>query len=128
MDRDRSKFWPLLGAVLLAVMVRVPVAAWRVDSLGDDRDHYRLLADGLIEGNGLVHPDHGTPTAYRPPLYPLVLAAVAWTTGAGDLGVAALHLALFQSRPHKEERFLYIIYPLVRCGMELHAAAAAAAE
>jgi len=93
-DRDRSKFWPLLGAVLLAVMVRVPVAAWRVDSLGDDRDHYRLLADGLIEGNGLVHPDHGTPTAYRPPLYPLVLAAVAWTTGAGDLGVAALHLAL----------------------------------
>ena len=94
MDRDLSKFWPLLGVVLLAVMVRVPVAVWRADSLGDDRDHYRLLAEGLIEGNGLVHPDHGTPTAYRPPLFPLVLAAVTWTTGAGDIGVAALHLAL----------------------------------
>jgi len=89
----RSQLLPLLGVVVLALAVRVPVAAWRSGSLADDPDHYRLLAGGLVESGGLLHPDHGTPTAYRPPLYPLLLAAVAWT-GAGDIGLAVLHLLL----------------------------------
>ena len=77
----------------MALAVRSPVAAWRSGSLADDRDHYRLLAEGLVESGGLLHPDHGTPTAYRPPLYPLLLATIA-RTGAGDFGVAVLHLLL----------------------------------
>ena len=89
----RSHLPPLLGVILLALAVRVPVAAWRMDSLQDDRDHYRLLAQGLVQTGEFTHPDHGTPTAYRPPLYPLLLAAVLWT-GAGDVGVAGLHLLL----------------------------------
>ena len=89
----RSDLTPLLGVILLALVVRISVAAWRMDSLQDDRDHYRLLAEGLVQTGGLTHPDHGTPTAYRPPLYPLVLAAVGWT-GSGDIGVAGLHLLL----------------------------------
>ena len=83
----------LLAAILLALAVRIPVAAWRFESLQDDRDHYRLLADGVARGQGLEHPDHGTPTAYRPPLYPLLLAAVA-RFASGDLPVATLHLLL----------------------------------
>jgi len=89
----RSHLLPLLWVVLLALAVRLPVAVWRLDSLADDRDHYRLLADGLTDGRGLVHPDHGTPTAYRPPLYPLLLAGVSWT-GTGRVGVVSLHLLL----------------------------------
>ena len=93
MTGHRSHLVPLLGVLLLALAVRIPVAAWRMDSLQDDRDHYRLLAQGLVQTGALTHPDHGTPTAYRPPLYPLVLAAVGWT-GAGDIGMAGLHLLL----------------------------------
>jgi len=89
----RSQLLPLLGVAILALAVRVPVAVWRSGSLADDRDHYRLLAEGLVENGGLLHPDHGTPTAYRPPLYPLLLAAIA-RTGSGDIGVVALHLLL----------------------------------
>ena len=73
MTGHRSHLVPLLGVLLLALAVRIPVAAWRMDSLQDDRDHYRLLAQGLVQTGALTHPDHGTPTAYRPPLYPLVL-------------------------------------------------------
>ena len=93
MPTHRSHLPPLLWVVLLALVVRLPVAAWRWDSLSDDRDHYRLLADGLSNGRGLAHPDHGTPTAYRPPLYPLLLAGVSWS-GAGQVGIVALHLLL----------------------------------
>ena len=64
MPTHRSHLPPLLWVVLLALVVRLPVAAWRWDSLSDDRDHYRLLADGLSNGRGLAHPDHGTPVSY----------------------------------------------------------------
>ncbi|GIT27999.1 MAG: membrane protein [Planctomycetaceae bacterium] len=93
MPTHRSHLPPLLWVVLLALVVRLPVAAWRWDSLSDDRDHYRLLADGLSDGRGLVHPDHGTPTAYRPPLYRCCSPASSWS-GAGQVGIVALHLLL----------------------------------
>ncbi len=83
-----SRHHPILFLVLLTLAVRGPIAWLRGDSLRDDRDHYRVLAEGIVEGRGLVHPDHGTPTAYRPPLYPLVLAGLD-AIGGGDGPLAA---------------------------------------
>ena len=87
----RHRGWIVL--VLLTLSVRGTVTWHRFDSLRDDRDNYRQLASGLAAGDGLVHPQHGGATAYRPPLYPLVLAGVERFGGA-DLGVALLHLFL----------------------------------
>jgi 4-amino-4-deoxy-L-arabinose transferase-like glycosyltransferase len=59
----------------------------------DDPDNYLPLARSLAAGRGFVV--NGRPTAYRPPLYPLVLAPLV--AALGDRlawGVAALHLAL----------------------------------
>ena len=88
---SRYPGWILL--VLLTLTVRGAVAWQQFDSLRNDRDNYRRLAAGLAAGEGLVHPEHGGATAYRPPLYPLILASVA-RVGGGDLGLFLLHLVL----------------------------------
>jgi Dolichyl-phosphate-mannose-protein mannosyltransferase len=60
----------------------------------DDPDHYLTLAGSLAEGRGFSL--DGRPTAYRPPLYPIILAPLAGTLGRSAMpwGVGALHLAL----------------------------------
>jgi hypothetical protein len=60
----------------------------------DDPDHYLTLASSLAEGRGFSL--EGRPTAYRPPLYPIMLAPLAGTLGRSAMpwGVGALHLAL----------------------------------
>jgi hypothetical protein len=61
-------------------------------NLGDDRDVYRAIALGIAEGRGFSSPGSTVPTAYRPPLYPLLLVA---TGGAqSTLAVAALSVLL----------------------------------
>src|SRR5260370_20781721 len=39
-----------------------------------DQDRYQTLADNLFEGRGFTYA--GQPTAFRPPLYPMFLAAM----------------------------------------------------
>jgi len=95
----RSNRWRQFGLILLlAFCVRggVLLAGW--PRFRDDPDGYRQLAQNLL--------DHGTfgytvvrdgerrivPTAYRPPVYPLVLAAVGTIGGVGVPTVAWLHL------------------------------------
>jgi len=60
----------------------------------DDPDNYLTLARSLADGRGFTH--EGRPTAYRPPLYPILLAPLVGLlpVPALPLGVAALHLAL----------------------------------
>lgn len=60
----------------------------------DDPDGYLTLARSLAQGRGLAL--EARPTAYRPPLYPILLAPIAATLGPGALpwGLAALHLGL----------------------------------
>ena len=82
-----------LGIVLvLSVVVRAAVMA-RGSGTFDDPDNYRPLARSLAAGEGFAH--KGRPTAYRPPLYPLLLAPIIRVLGArADLGIALLHLGL----------------------------------
>jgi hypothetical protein len=70
----------LAAVVVLAFLVRLAVGAhdrWRLD----DPDNYLVLARSLAGGDGFAW--NGRPTAYRPPLYPLVLAPLVALLGDG---------------------------------------------
>jgi 4-amino-4-deoxy-L-arabinose transferase-like glycosyltransferase len=78
--------------ILLAVVLRGAVMAWKPGAF-DDPDNYLPLAQSLASGDGFVL--KGRATAYRPPLYPLMLAPMVASTGeASFIGIALLHLAL----------------------------------
>lgn len=78
--------------VILGLVVRiVAVAVWN-ENLSQDRDSYLALALGLSEGRGYSSPGTTQPTAYRPPLYPMILAL---GSGAGsERYVAILNVLL----------------------------------
>src|SRR5690349_9739603 len=90
---DRSQRGRGLAAiVVLALLARWVVMVPHIGRLHDP-DHYLELARSLAEGKGFAW--HGRPTAYRPPLYPMVLAPLVALLGRHlALGIAALHLAL----------------------------------
>lgn len=91
MKFDRLKFcgWGILFVSLLlraAVMIRDP------SQLTTDRDLYLGIASEIRSGHGFATPGSipPRPTAYRPPLYPLLLAL----SGGTSWGVAGLHLVM----------------------------------
>src|SRR3954452_13355646 len=98
MDRDETSCqdhgrWLLL-LVVLGLAARLAATA---PLLGrpEDPDNYVRLARGLVEGRGFVW--DGRPTAYRPPLYPLVLPPLVAVLPDGKplgWGIALLHAAL----------------------------------
>jgi hypothetical protein len=86
--------WPpiLCTIVLLAVFLRAGVVLRTWPTL-DDPDNYGPLARALAMGEGFALA--GRPTAYRPPLYPMMLAPlVALLQDRAAIGVAFLHVAL----------------------------------
>ena len=83
--------WNVL--LIAAVALRAGVL-WRFgDNLALDRDGYRRIAEHLAAGDGFVHPAVLSPTAYRPPLYPLLLVAIL-AGGGGNLAIGIVQLAL----------------------------------
>jgi hypothetical protein len=90
--RPRFLAHPLGVVILLSVVLRALVMV-RGPAAFDDPDNYRPLARSLAAGEGLAL--NGRPTAYRPPLYPLMLAPILRAAGdRTDLGIALLHLGL----------------------------------
>lgn len=82
--------WLFAAVLSIAAVLRIAACVLWSNDLGGDPDAYRDLAERFAAGAGFVTFD-GRPTAFRPPVYPLLLAAVLW---AGRLGIAALHVAL----------------------------------
>lgn len=81
-----------ISAILVcAFLLRAGVLWVRSESLLDDRDAYIAVAEGIVRGAGFANSESGAPTAYRPPLYPLILAAV-FRTAAREAAIALLHL------------------------------------
>ncbi len=80
--------------MLVALLVRGVLLAHSLRSPSlDDPDQYLPMARSLAEGHGFAL--NGKATAYRPPLYPLVLAPIVASLGdRAPWGVAALHLAI----------------------------------
>ena len=92
MSRGPSRYG-LLAILLGALLVRLAVMAPVAGRPPDDPDHYLALARSLGLGEGFSIA--GRPTAYRPPLYPLLLtplAAGGWVKT--PRAIFALHLFL----------------------------------
>ena len=87
-----SSRWWWLSVLGLAVVLRWGVMLARPEQLTTDRDLYLGIATELRAGHGYSTPgsEPPTPTAFRPPLYPLLLVL----TGGSRTGIAVLHLGL----------------------------------
>ena len=83
----------LIALLVLAALLRLGVICWKPESLAEDRDLYWGIAKHLAASEGFVHPDLGHPTAYRPPLYPLLLSAII-CCGGGVKSLAVVQIAL----------------------------------
>jgi Dolichyl-phosphate-mannose-protein mannosyltransferase len=88
----RLRSGPLWVVIVVAVLLRVAVMARGTGAFADP-DNYLAMAQSLAHGDGFAL--DGRATAYRPPLYPLLLAPLCLDRGVPAVwGVAVLHLAL----------------------------------
>jgi 4-amino-4-deoxy-L-arabinose transferase-like glycosyltransferase len=86
-----------LGVGALAVRLAYIGAFLRDYTPVSDADHYHTLALAVSRGEGLVHVfpfDFVHPTAFRPPLYPLLLGGVYAVTGRHLLAAQLLNALL----------------------------------
>jgi len=74
-DKRIDRRW-LVACLLIALVLRCLVIQIRADELSHDRDAYLGIAQGVAAGRGLCSPGSTTPTAFRPPLYPLMLGGL----------------------------------------------------
>lgn len=92
-QQARFHRWAWLSLILVGLAVRTAALAAYWPQLATDPDQYRGIAENLAGGVGYCVPKTVRPTAFRPPLYPLLLAA-ALTTGTGTAGIAIFHMLL----------------------------------
>jgi hypothetical protein len=88
-DRSVGLLWLVIA---VAVVVRAGVMAIGTGAFADP-DNYLPLARSLAKGSGFAL--DGRPTAYRPPLYPMLLAPLCSNGGAPPVwGIAVLHVVI----------------------------------
>jgi len=100
-SHSNRAWWGTAGVVLVAVALRAAALVAFPDNLHDDRDAYLELGRQLAGGHGYTNASTQQPTAFRPPLYPLMLAAI-FTVGSDQLlgwaqlaaGVGAVYLTI----------------------------------
>ena len=80
---------PVAGLLLLTLVLRITVIVVDGDRLHSDPDAYLRLATMLAEGKGFTAADGIRPTAFRPVLYPLLIA------GPLALGISATVSVVF---------------------------------
>ncbi len=83
----------LIALLVLAALLRLGVICWKPESLAEDRDLYWGIAKHLAAGHGFIEPTLGNPTAYRPPLYPLLLGGIIFVGGGSKL-LAAVQIGM----------------------------------
>ncbi|MFG0254856.1 MAG: phospholipid carrier-dependent glycosyltransferase, partial [Rhodopirellula sp. JB053] len=97
-DEKRTRWRSVLLLVIAVVVIRGGFVVAKFDSLNDDPDAYRVIAETLSQTGVFGLPTGDTdarPTAFRPPLYPWLLS---WFVGDDgqlpNLAPALLHLLL----------------------------------
>lgn len=83
----------LVALLILAGVLRIGLILRNPATLSEDRDLYWGIARSVAAGDGYRHPDLGHPTAYRPPLYPLLLTGIV-LLGGGAKSLAVIQVAL----------------------------------
>lgn len=76
MQWTRHHWWQLLLVCGVAFACRLVILQVRFDSLHADIDAYLEIAQHIADGKGFSRGAPAYPTAYRPPLYPLLIAAL----------------------------------------------------
>lgn len=98
MNHHPSSSWIRLGAILLLTLfVRAGYLYGTAEPFQFDTDLYRQIAQTLrVEGTyGRQDLEGRTwPTAFRPPLYPLLLSISSFDRSISPTGIATLHLLL----------------------------------
>ena len=72
----RIERWGLVLCLFVALGLRALVIGLHSTDLMHDRDAYLGIAEGIAEGRGYCIPGTTRPTAYRPPLYPILLGCL----------------------------------------------------
>ncbi|MBI86093.1 MAG: hypothetical protein CMJ81_23090 [Planctomycetaceae bacterium] len=112
----------LLSVLAFSVAIRVAILFFFAGGLTQDPDHYRALADNLCSVG--VFGSGNQPTAYRPPLYPLLLYFVSlgqpitpWCVGVFHLllGVATTGCSYFLAQSWKLGNRSWLAACLVAC-------------
>lgn len=86
----RTGLQPCYWIVALGLLLRLVVVVVRHDQLTIDTDAYLAIAKCLLSGDGFCSvPGH--PTAYRPPLYPWLIAFCMGTIG--PIGIGLMQIA-----------------------------------
>ena len=98
MTQPRRDTILLLLILLLAGGLRLGLVSFQSHQLQQDRDAYIAIAANLAAGNGYSSSNPGQeteirPTAFRPPLYPCLLA-VLYFLKAGPIGVGVVQIIL----------------------------------
>jgi len=96
-DTQTVSRWSVIGLILLALVVRGGVLVFSPEPFGGDPhradpDGYRYLAESLL-AHGVFGYDQ-VPTAYRPPLYPLMLTGCVAFGSWSNVAIGILHLLL----------------------------------
>ena len=98
-EPTRCSLFTVFALLTLAVLVRGGMLLAMPGGLAEDTDSYRLLAENLLQSGTYTVDDLDnlqgalpTPSAYRPPLYPLLLTNVAHDGRVTPSGIGWLHL------------------------------------
>ena len=117
--RDKPRWLTVLAVVAMALVIRAVVVAAMSGSLSDDPDAYRRLAEHLRTTG--VYSTTDEPTAFRPPLYPLLLAALAIGGKVSPAAVGVLHVVLGAATVvltyYLAEQWKLRRWSLVACGL-----------
>jgi 4-amino-4-deoxy-L-arabinose transferase-like glycosyltransferase len=94
MSDDRPSVEParvaIVAVALCALLIRVAFAVASAESLNADPDAYRQIAENLRQY--AVYGPGSAPTAFRPPLYPVLLAALTINGQVTPAIVGGLHV------------------------------------
>jgi hypothetical protein len=74
-DRRATISWLVVMLMAVGIAARAGVQVVQSESLTTDRDAYLALAETFQDSGVYARPGSDIPTAYRPPLYPILLAA-----------------------------------------------------
>lgn len=86
----KSQRGAIFAVAACALMVRLVFVVVGVNSLNADPDAYRTIAENLRQ-NG-IYGSNSSPTAFRPPLYPVILAAFSINGSVTPAIVGGLHV------------------------------------
>ncbi len=93
MLKPPPRFEPIVvGLLLLTVVIRIGMIVADGERLQSDPDAYVRLGTMLAEGKGYCAADGQTPTAFRPILYPLLLAVPLSAGFPASITVAGVNL------------------------------------